>query len=464
MDLKQLVDGMETLKARADDAEAKVKSLETEKAKLIKGVGNMTTAGQSYTSDEQRALRAFGANSVKDLLAVNTGSPRFKSVSPELKHTVLELKRSVDVARQVAQMFKGDAQDHFGSSESNDRIARVKHVFDTHYGKEVLAPRLKAFSSTGAGDGLEFVQTLTSSAYIDEYELDFALETKFKNVAMPSNPYKLPVKTDVTKARIIAEGAQTTQANFGTSELEMDATKLVEYMVLPEELNEDSAPDILAAIREEVIRAQARAVEAALVNGDDDGTHIDSDTQAAGADVAEKAWKGLRRQALANSANGGTLSFAGSVSVTLLRQLRTQMKRFGVNPMELMWIVGPAVYNQMVALEQVLTVDKYGPQATIQTGQLASCFGIPVYVSQYAREDLNATGVYDGVTTTKGGILLVNKSRWYLGTRRPIVTKVMQDLPSYDRWLMASYQRKDFVGHAQSASETSVAYGYNITL
>jgi len=41
---------------------------------------------------------------------------------------------------------------------------------------------------------------------------------------------------------------------------------------------------------------------------------------------------------------------------------------------------------------------------------------------------------------------------------------VQQDLPAYDRWLMASYQRKDFVGHAQSAAEVSAVYGYNVGL
>lgn len=463
-DLEKIVAEAESLKARVDAAEGKVKELEVEKSKLLKGVGSMTV-GNSANSVESRAMRAFGVSSVKELVKVNTGAPRFAGVPAELKHEVKELKRAVDTARHVAQMFRGDGQDHIGADASQDRIARVKHILDTNYGREELAPRLKAFGTGVAGQGLEFVETITSASYIDEYELDHMLQDKFKDVAMPSNPYKLPVKTGVTTARLIAEGAQATSANWQSTEIVMNSRKFVEYTVLPEELHEDSAPDILAACRMEIIAAQLRAVEKALVNGDDDGTHIDSDTQAGAADLAEKAWKGLRRQALANSANGGTLSFAGgTVTISLLRQLRAKMKKFGVNPSELMWIVGPSVYGQLIALEQVLTQDKYGPQATIFKGALGSLFGAGIYVSEFMREDLNATGVYDGVTTNLGGILLVNKTRWYMGTRRPIVTKVQQDLPSYDRWLMASYQRKDFVGHAQSAAEVSVVYGYNIAL
>jgi HK97 family phage major capsid protein len=463
-DLEKIVGEVEELKTRAEAAEARVKDLESEKSKLLKGVGSMTV-GNSSNSVESRALRAFGVSNAKDLVKVNTGAPRFANVSPELKHEVLELKRAVDTARHIAQIFRGDAQDHIAADAAQDRLGRVKHMLDTHYGKEELAPRLKAFGSTVVGQGDEWVPTLLSATYIDEYELDHMIGDKFKEVAMPSNPYDLPVKTGVTTARLVAEGAQMTSANWGTTKLTLSAKKFSEYTVLPEELSEDAAPDVLAAARDEIVRAQMRAIEKAIISGDDDGTHIDSDTQAGAADLAEKAWKGLRRQALANSANGGTLDFgAATVSITLLRQLRAKMKKFGVNPAELMWIVGPSVYQQLVALDQVLTQDKYGPQATIFKGALGSLFGIGIYVSEFMREDLNNTGVYDGVTMTKGGILLVNKTRWYVGTRRPIVTKVQQDLPSYDRWLMASYQRKDFVGHAQSAAEVSVAYGINIAL
>lgn len=463
-EIESLVKDMEKIKARADEADAKVKALETEKATILKGMGNMTT-GQSSNSTESRALRAFGVSNVKDLVKVNTGAARFVGVPAELKHEVLELKRAVDTARHVAQMFRGDAQDHIAAEAGQDRLGRVKHMLDTRFGKEELAPRLKAFGSTVVGQGDEWVPTLLSSSFIDEFELDHMLQDKFKDVAMPSNPYQLPVKTGVTTARLVAEGAQMTSANFGTTNMVFTAKKFAEYTILPEELSEDAAPDVLAAARDEIVRAQLRAVEKAILNGDDDGTHIDSDTQAGAADLAEKAWKGLRRQALANSANGGTLSFAGGApSITLLRQLRSKMKKFGVNPAELMWIVGPSVYQQLVALEQVLTQDKYGPQATIFKGALGSLFGIGIYVSEFMREDLNATGVYDGVTSNLGGLLLVNKTRWYTGTRRPIITKVQQDLPSYDRWLMASYQRKDFVGHVQSAAEVSAVYGYNVGL
>lgn len=465
-----LLKNVGTLEGRAAAAEqavatkdARIKELETEREKALAGAG-WQPVSRSGSSDEARAMRYFGASHVRDLMAVNCGDPRWKNVPGECKLVVLELKKSVDIARMISQLFHGAPMDQIGKLDGQDRLARVP-MLDNYFGKNVLAPRLKSFGSTVSGFGDEWVPTLISSQYINEYELEYVLEQRFRQTNMLSNPYDLPVQTGVTKARKIAENTQATDAAFGTDKLRFTATKSVEYYVLPEELNEDSAPDIMALGRDEIVRAQVRAWEAAIINGDDDGTHIDSDTQAAAADVAEKFAKGLRRQALANSANGSTVDFSNAAITTAgLRTMRSRAKKFAVTPKECMWLVGPAVNAQLLDLPNVNTVDKMGPQATVLEGTLSSYGGIGVVVSQYMREDLNASGVYDGVTTNRAGVILVNRERWHVGTRRPIRVKIMEDLAYHDRWLMASYQRKDFQGHTQSATELSVVYGINIAV
>jgi HK97 family phage major capsid protein len=451
-----------SLLTRVESAEQKVKTLEDEKKSWLEQSGYKTPV-VGGSSLEKKALSFFGVSHAKQLLKVNTEAPRFAKVPAEIKHLVKEFKTAVDTSRWISQMFHGESFDTLGRKEDeSDNLRSVKGTLDHYYGRNVLAPMIKAFGSTVVGGGDEWVPTAVAASYIDEYELDKVLEQRFRSVPMPTNPFEQPVKTGVTKARKATENTAITDSNFSTTKISFSATKLAEYYILPDELTEDSAPDFMAAGREEVVRAQIRAVEAAMINGDDDGTHIDSDTQAAAADVAEKIWKGLRRQALANSANGSTVNFGAAFTKTLLRQLRAAMGIFGSNPRELLWIVGPSVYTQFLALDDVSTIDKFGPQATVLQGALAAYQGIPIVESQYMREDLSATGVYDGVTTTLGGILLVNATRWYVGQRSPIKVKMMPDLPNQDRMLLASYQRKDFKGHTQSATEKSVVYGYNV--
>ena len=467
VEIEALAKDADGYKARLEAAELKVKAMEAEKvAAITGGQRSHIVSGSRQDSDEQKALRYFGCASPAKLIKVNTADPRFKAVPDHLKGLVLSLKNDVDTARFIAQRFHGGPQDIIGSSnEANDRIAHVKSIGESYFAKDVVMPRLKAFGSTVTNGGDEWVPTMISNTFVPEYELEFLLESRFREINMPSNTYELPVTKGLTKARKATENTAMTDASFLTDKIAFSATKSAEYYILPEELTEDSAPDFMAVGRDEVVRAQFRAWESAIINGDNDGTHIDTDTQAAGADVAEKFCKGLRRQALANSANGSTTDFSNAaVTSANLRVLRQRMKKFGVNPSELIMICGPAVYQQLVSLTDVATVEKFGPMATILRGALAAYQGIPITISQFMREDLNATGVYDSVTTNRGGLLLVHWPRWFIGMRRPIVVKVMQDLPSQDRWLMASYQRKDFQGHVQSATELSVGYGFNIAL
>jgi len=463
-DVENMLGDIKSLKARTEAAEAKVKSLEEEKATSISTKGYAPSVSLGGNSDEQRALRAFGVSHPSKLLEVNIGSKSFEKVDPQLKHVALNFKKAVDTARFVTQMFNGDPLDHVGVDEKRDRMGVCKGVLQSYYGKHVLAPAIKAFGSTVVGAGDEWVPTAVATTYLEEYELARVLEGRFKMVNMPSNPFDQPVMKDVTKARIATEGSTSfTGANFGTDKIRFSATKLEEFYPLPEELDEDSAPDFLGAARDEVVKAQERAAESAVINGDSDGTHIDSDTQAGGAELAEKAWDGLRKIALANTANGSTLDFSNvAISEVLLATLRARMGKFGSDPSQLLWLCGPVGYNELLSLPSVKTVDVFGPMATVLKGALAAYQGIPIVNSEHFREDLNASGVYDGITVDRSSVLLVNVNRFMMGQRRPIRVKLMPDLPGSDRWLLASYRRADFKGHAQGVIEKSVVYGYNV--
>jgi len=456
--LEGILKDQEETKKKIGEIETKAKALEEENVKLKSQV---SVVGSRSDSDESRCLRYFGVAHPKELLSINVADRKFARVPEELKHVAINFKKSVDIARFTAQMFHGAPLD--GNTKSDIQLARVNNILDTYFGKHVLAPAIKAFGSTVSSGGDEWVPTAISSSYIDEYQLERVLEQRVKVIAMPTNPFDIPAVAAGSTARKATEGTIMTAGQFTTKKLTVSAVKLAEYYEIPEELNEDSAPDFLAAGRDHVVKAQKNAVETALINGDDDGTHIDSDTQAGAADLAEKIWKGWRRQALANSANDVCVDFTNAVAdETKLTSIRAAMGKFGKNEKELVWIVGTSVYTQMLNFDTVVTIDKFGPMATVLQGALAAWQGIPIVCSEYMREDLNASGVYDGVTMTQGAMLLVNMTRWYLGNRRPIQIKVMQDLPYHDRWLMASYRRCGFIGHAQGAVEKSVAYGYNI--
>lgn len=469
MKLKELEERAEKLKSANEslnsenkDLNVKVKDLESEKANYIaKG----TQAGIGYrngSSLEQQAMTAFGCTNAKQLLGVNTGAARFNNVSDEKKSCVIALKQAVDTSRWMQQIFHGEQKDSFSNIKNDIQAGHVKGALDNYFGKNELVPRLKAFGTGVTNGGAEWIPTGVSQVFIEEFQLVREVANLWRSINMPTNPFEMPIQNSKSTARISAENTSFTAGDFSTDKITMSATKLQEYYVLPTELTEDSAPDFLAIGRSDVVNAIGRAEETAQINGSL-GTHIDSDTQAGLAILAEKAWEGLRSIAIANSANGATPALAGALTDAFMRSMRKAMGRMGVNPLDLAWICSPIGYQQILGLNDVRTHDVFGPNATITKGSIDKYQGIPIINSEFMRDDLNASGVYDGVTTTKTGIMLVNKTRFMRGVRRPIQMRVMQDLLDQDRVQIAALSRLAFNSMPQSDTEVSAVYGIDIT-
>jgi HK97 family phage major capsid protein len=213
---------------------------------------------------------------------------------------------------------------------------------------------------------------------------------------------------------------------------------------------------ILPLLRDKIVNALAEAQENATINGDTAGTHQDSDVTAS--TDTRKAWDGYRKLAL-SAAKVDCATF----NKTNLRAIRTAMAKYGVNPNNLAWVAGVNVYNKMLGLDEVVTLDKYGPSATLLTGELGKFDGIPIVVSEFMREDLNASGVYDGVTTDKTALALVYRPAFLYGDRRNITLRVSQELyMETDQDVAIATQRLDFQPVQDATSETIVGLGYNI--
>lgn len=322
----------------------------------------------------------------------------------------------------------------------------------------------KALTSTGTGTGDEFVPTDLSSELQRRLYLssDLAALLAGREVDMPSQPYDYPLST--TRPTFYLEGTENTAAtasNPGTGKITLNAKKLMGQIDFSYELEEDSIIPVLPFVQEQLGEAAADAYESAVINGDTTATHMDSDTELV-AKAAERAFTGLRKLALAISVLKLDLS-TGGISEANLRAMKKAMKKYGVRVRDLVWICGAAGVNDVMGISNVSTLEKYGPRATILTGEIASFLGIPIIVSERCREDLNASGVYDGSTTTKGSILLARVDHFIPGRRRDFTVEAFRDVKSQQFNIVASFRRAFQPKETPSATIRSVVVGYNYT-
>ena len=108
---------------------------------------------------------------------------------------------------------------------------------------------------------------------------------------------------------------------------------------------------------------------------------------------------------------------------------------------------------------------KIGSRATIISGQMGSFDGRPIIISEFMRQDLNATGSYDGTTTTKTSILLANRQAYWNGEKPSgIIMETGRNIDEGQSKAVAS-RRVDFqrVIAPVGSAEQTVGYGYNLS-
>jgi HK97 family phage major capsid protein len=331
-------------------------------------------------------------------------------------------------------------------------------MFDRY--SQVSSDFRKALDTATAGEGLEWIPTGFSAELIDKVRLELKVAGLFQQFAMPTNPFKYPLLTgDVTMYYMPESLADLSEkipaSNVTTAGLTFTAIKLAARILCSDEITEDSIVAILPILKNDLAKGLAEGLEDVIINGDTTSTHQDSDVT--NAKDRRKAFKGLRKL----TATGAKYD-AGAFTAADVRQVRGLMGKYAVNPADCVIVTSIAMYlKSFLSFTEVATVDKFGEQATWLKGYLTALDGMPLIVSEKVRQDLNASGVYDGVTTTKSIFAIVNKSCYLIGNRRLVTIKQASDIET-DQEILVITQRLDFQPKYTAASEYAVGIGYNI--
>lgn len=308
--------------------------------------------------------------------------------------------------------------------------------------------------STQTGFGDEWVPELWSAQIWNKARTGNVVLPLFRAIEMPSNPFELPVEgTDPVVYYVnetsdegqltLGAGNTVPDSKIGTGKVPLVAKKLALRVGFSSELVEDSIVPVLNIYREQAVRAIADAIDTVLLNGDvvTSGTgNINSDHAAPAAGSVYLAMDGVRKLALTQH---GTDQLNQAPTLADLRQVRFGLPtRYAARPADLAWIVDGNTYAALLNLEQFLTMDKAGPLATAQTGQIGYVDGIPVFLSA-ALPLTEADGKVGGGTNNRGTAICVYRPGWFVGYRRRIAVNV-DYLPYYDAYQLTATVRLAF--------------------
>jgi HK97 family phage major capsid protein len=381
---------------------------------------------QTRADSEKAHMREYVETLVKDAMQARAGT------SKTMEFDIGPASREKDILRKLPSDYQRNLDNAFLLGKILNRP-----VQETKYWNDEVRPQLgdihKALA-TASGKGTEWVPTDFSNQLWEFVRLETKIAQQYPNVPMPTPSYTLPVQLGrimtYTHAEQTADTGQTLTTLGDPSSFAGNVTLVakdhVGAVIMSKNIEEDSIIDLMPMVQQDIITGLAEGREDAILNGDTTVSHQDSDSQTTG--DRRSMFLGLRASAIDNSQ---TTDLSTLTEITV-HNLRGSMGKYGTNPANLFWVVSLQGYIRLMNLKLVQSLDKYGPGATILTGELGKMFGIPVIVSEWVREDLNSSGIYaSGQTNTV--IHLCYKRGRVLGIRRNAEVQVLRELYARSR-------------------------------
>ena len=326
-----------------------------------------------------------------------------------------------------------------------------------------------AMDSLTAGSGEELVHASQASRLWQDVHLETMIASLFSRISMPTNPFDVPLQLGDVNWYPGEENVSARSTDLPTGKQTLTAHELVAEIPWSFTLEEDAVIAMLPEVRRTLVRNAAEVMDDVLLNGDttlsnninrDDGR---VDRNAPGVAHWLVGFDGLLHLPLIdNTAQANDLN--GAVSAAAYNKLLKLLGKYGVRSNESVFITDPNTFLASLALDEVETVDKLGPAATILTGQLAVVYGHPLIVSEQMRlASSNGKVNSDSAQNTAGRVLAVNTSQWRVGFRRELSIETERVLQKRQNVMVVSLRLAFAERTGIRSAATHTALQYNVT-
>lgn len=317
---------------------------------------------------------------------------------------------------------------------------------------------------------VEWIPVNLSRDYVESIWLPLELAPLFKRYTMTSPTFKLPFVGG--RARASQMGQTTTNADHYTlaaetsqrtsSDITFTAKKLGVAQGYSDEIEQDAIVPTTELIMDSIRDAHGASIEDTVLNGDATGfATLDNAsggnelwTTAATA-LGRNLWHGIRK----NTQTACKIDTDGVLSVDQMRNARKKMGRYGKNPAQLVWVMSVNSLMDVLGLPEVITVDKYGPGATILQGEIGRIDNIRIIISEFVYTNLATTGLYTGTGNTRTAMYLVWLPAHAFGDRKMMRIEQDRAIVSQHNIVVGS-MRLDF--QDLQGSETTEAWLYDL--
>jgi len=375
-------------------------------------------AAEEAKQEEQKTIVQAGISGAEKLMndvekRVKDDYSNLEEVVKGLEKQLAEKSEEIMSIRESKRHFsdrkgEGDWKKAFEQDILDAKFAGLAtgKGWDNKYGRSVME-KVNAHSGVGVSSA-DFEQIVSTNIERD-IQNELVLAPLFREVPMTSANMIIPILPDSGYAEFqsnqtasgssphgnLAQRGDTYGSPFGgvdLTERTLSTKKLISQSYLGNETEEDAILPILPLIRESMVRSHARAIENAILAGDD----ADGAFGTGGA-----SFEGLLHLARNDSdytQPSGTFAASDSVTAADLLALRKNMGKYGVNPQDVVYIASQDVYYNLLEDAEFQDANLVGDMATKLSGEIGQVFGSRVLLcdefASKAAAKFNAVAVY----------------------------------------------------------------------
>ena len=377
------------------EAKAAQEKAEAEAAEKAAEVQAKEKAAQEAKQEEQKIVVKAGLTGAEKLMSdvekrVNEKHEDLENVVKSLEKELAEKSEEIMNIRESKRIFsdrqgQGDWKKAFeqdiidakfaglatGKGWNNDYAKSVMQKVNTHSGIDVSSA--------------DFEQIVSTSIERD-IQNELVLAPLFREIPMTSANMIIPILPDSGYAEFTSNQTASGSAPHGNldprgdaydpangagivmSERTLSTKKLISQSYLGNETEEDAIMPILPLIRESMVRSHARAMENAILAGDD----ADGAFGTSGA-----SFEGLLHLARNDSdyTQSGTAFASDKIVAADLLEMRKNMGKYGVNPSEVVYLVSQRSYYELLEDAEFQDANLVGDMATKLSGEIGQVFG-----------------------------------------------------------------------------------------
>jgi hypothetical protein len=290
----------------------------------------------------------------------------------------------------------------------------------------VGAEEIKAALDGSSGYGLEMLPDELSSDIIMRVWEESWIRNSVKSLNMTTVTLEIPKITGgITMYGKADTDQKATETRHTTDKVTLTMKTVIGNAPIEKKLIAYAVDTLMPSLEEDIRDAVAEMEEDMFINGDtttgagniNGQYHATNFPDGYVSRDPRLEFDGLRHFAIA----GGAVVNASGLALTQthIRQAFAQLGRYGIRKGDIIIAMSLSVSTTVLGWTELLTVDKYGPSATILTGEIGKVFGATVVATDLLSDTLDADAVArtqaGGTTGNRSVVLVFNKTSPIIG-------------------------------------------------